>query len=40
MPDPAAQVREQRRQVKLDRKARGIAARTVTPIGDTHAPLG
>jgi hypothetical protein len=40
VPDPAAQVREQRRQVKLERKARGIAARTVTPIGDTHAPLG
>jgi hypothetical protein len=40
VPDPAAAVREQRRQVKVERKGRALAARSqaVTPV--TAAPLG
>jgi hypothetical protein len=41
VPDPGAAVREQRRQVKLERKARAIAARTSNPThGSDLAPLG
>jgi hypothetical protein len=40
VPDPAAAVREQRRQVKVERKARAIAARPTVTTGNTLAPLG
>jgi hypothetical protein len=45
VPDPAAAVREQRRQVKLERKARAIAGRAsvgqhMAPGAQHYAPLG
>jgi hypothetical protein len=39
VPDPAAQVRDKRRQVKLERKARAIAGRISSPAGEVN-PLG
>jgi hypothetical protein len=39
VPDPAAQVREQRQQVRLERKARAIAARTSDTVSELR-PLG